>query len=183
MDDIFYVVTMKTCNNKKLYLACDIGNSCKWIFDKSEACWYNTYKEAEDFCKSYFKNFKNYIIESFNYNYDEDNKSNKFSKEEIEDFHKKFEEGWKALEEEEKRKEEEWNNKTNEEKLAWYEENNIFLAEYIKMSKEELEEALKFNIQKEKELSGIFHDPYYSRMGCLDNIERINKVKKLKGWD
>ena len=183
MDDVFYVITMKTSNGKKLYLACDIGNSCKWIFNKSEACWYNTYKEAEDFCKSYFKNFKNYIIESFNYSYEEDNKPNKFSKEELEDAHDIITKQFKEWEEEQERKEEEWNNKTNEEKLAWYEENNVFLAKYIKMSREELEEELKFNIQKEKELSGIFHDPYYSRAGCLDNIERINKVKKLKGWN
>lgn len=63
MEDLFYVVTMKTRTDKTLYLASDYGDSCKWIFDKDEAIWFETYSEAKDFCEKYFKDFRDYIIE------------------------------------------------------------------------------------------------------------------------
>ena len=112
------------------------------------------------------------------------NKSNKFSEEEIKDFRNAIAKQFKEWEEEEEKKQQEWDNKSNEEKLAWYEENNVFLAKYIKMSKEELEEELALNKDMAEQLKGgFFHHPYYSYMGCLEDIERINKVKKLKGWN
>ncbi len=65
MNDLFYVITMISGTNTKLYLASDIGNKCKWIFDREEAIWFETYTEAKDFCNKYFKNFSDYIIEDF----------------------------------------------------------------------------------------------------------------------
>ena len=62
---IFYRITMNTYNNKKLYLKASIGNSCEWTFNKEEAIWFETIKEAEEFCNNYFKNFNKYEIEGF----------------------------------------------------------------------------------------------------------------------
>lgn len=63
MDD-FYVVNMI---GKKLYLGCTNNvHSMKWT-TLDDACWFNTYSEAERFAKDYFKNFKNYQIYSFSY--------------------------------------------------------------------------------------------------------------------
>ena len=90
----------------------------------------------------------------------------------------------KAFEEAERREQEEWDNKTNEEKLEYYEKNNPILAKYIRMSKEELEEELRFFEYKKEQLKGsFFHDPYYSYTGCIDSIYDIKKVKELKGWN
>lgn len=68
----FYRITMITKGNKKLYL-CEgswYGKNaeklnCSWTFKKMDAIWFETLKQAEEFAKSYFKNFKNYMIESF----------------------------------------------------------------------------------------------------------------------
>lgn len=65
--EIFFRIFMNTKFNGKLYLRADKGNSCKWD-KKSKAIWFNTYSEAEKFCKQYFKNFNNYQIEEFEYN-------------------------------------------------------------------------------------------------------------------
>ena len=62
---IFYRITMNTYNNKKLYLKASIGNSCEWTFNKEEAIWFETDKEAKEFCDTYFKNFNKYEIEGF----------------------------------------------------------------------------------------------------------------------
>ena len=80
-------------------------------------------------------------------------------------------------EEEERRKQEEWNNKTNEEKLAYYKENNIFLAKYVDMSKEELEKELEFhkNIVKTN-----YRDVYHGPLGSMEEIDRIRTIMKLK---
>jgi hypothetical protein len=74
--DVFYRVTMKTKGGKKLYL-CEnswYGKNaekinCKWEFTKANALWFETKREAERFCKEYFKNFDNYEIEDFIYVY------------------------------------------------------------------------------------------------------------------
>lgn len=63
MDD-FSIVTMKTKTEKKLYLKSGKGNAVEWTFDKQDAIWFQTEEEAEKFCKNYFKNFKNYEIET-----------------------------------------------------------------------------------------------------------------------
>ena len=62
----FYRIIMKTYDNKKLYLKDGIGNSCEWTFNKHDAIWFETEKEAQIFAKKYFKNFNNYEIENFN---------------------------------------------------------------------------------------------------------------------
>lgn len=59
--DIYYRIKIKNTN---AYLKGGAGKTCKWGI-KSDAIWFPTLKEAEDFCKGYFKNFKNYEIESF----------------------------------------------------------------------------------------------------------------------
>ena len=40
------------------------GNAVEWTFDKQDAIWFQTEEEAEKFCKNYFKNFKDYEIET-----------------------------------------------------------------------------------------------------------------------
>ena len=71
----FFVITMKLKNGKKLYLQHEkdiiknkkwVGDICKWVAYKSEALYFDTFKNAEDYAKNYFKNFKDYSIESFN---------------------------------------------------------------------------------------------------------------------
>lgn len=66
MPEIFYRVTMTTYNGKKLYLKADTIN-CTWEFSNKDAIWFETEKEAKEFCNKYFKNFKNYEIEEFEY--------------------------------------------------------------------------------------------------------------------
>ena len=63
MDD-FSIITMKTKTGKKLYLKSGKVNAVEWTFDKQDAIWFQTEEEAEKFCKNYFKNFKDYEIET-----------------------------------------------------------------------------------------------------------------------
>lgn len=63
----FFIITMKTNKDRTLYLESNIGNSCKWTFNKEDAIWFNTSFDAERFCTRYFKNFKNYKIEPIEY--------------------------------------------------------------------------------------------------------------------
>ena len=63
----FWRVIMKTKTGLKLYLKAGKGNSCSWDKDWSDAIWFQTENDAKNFCKNYFKNFKNYEIENFKY--------------------------------------------------------------------------------------------------------------------
>lgn len=63
----FVVIYSKTKKNKKIYLQADKGESCKWTFLKNEAIWFETEQQAEQFGNHYFKNFKNWNLESFTY--------------------------------------------------------------------------------------------------------------------
>lgn len=74
MGETFYRIIMKTITGKKLYLRenkwygkNEENINCSWEFTSENALWFETYKEAEDFCKRYFKNFKNYEIEDFEF--------------------------------------------------------------------------------------------------------------------
>lgn len=65
------VIKMQTKEGKNLYLAEDklIGKNkkkllCKWTFDKNEALGFETEKQANDFAKDYFKNFKNWEFDN-----------------------------------------------------------------------------------------------------------------------
>jgi len=62
----YYRITMKTYNDKKLYLKASIGDSCEWTFNSQDTIWFETEKEAQDFARKYFKKFNNYTIEAFN---------------------------------------------------------------------------------------------------------------------
>lgn len=65
MNEVFFRIITKTRSDKTLYLKAGEGKSCKWDFDKNEAIWFNTFSQAEKFANTYFKNFKNYIIQEF----------------------------------------------------------------------------------------------------------------------
>ena len=52
---------------RRLYLACDKGNSMKWTTDIDEACWFTTDTDARRFASSYFKSFKAWYITAFDY--------------------------------------------------------------------------------------------------------------------
>lgn len=73
MDYVFYGITMKTRNNKTLYLKCSSRESKNpykvlfdWTFDKSEACLWEADHECEKFAKEYFRNFSGYKITQMN---------------------------------------------------------------------------------------------------------------------
>ena len=57
-----YIVTMLTKTGKVVYLSMCDGKPT-WTFNKSDACWWDTVPMAENFCKSWFKNFKDWRIE------------------------------------------------------------------------------------------------------------------------
>ena len=69
--EYFYRIVMNTLSGKKLYLKAGkcIGDkmNCEWEFTNENAIWFDTHKEAENFAKDYFKNFKEYKIEEFSY--------------------------------------------------------------------------------------------------------------------
>lgn len=69
--EYFYRIVMNTLSGRKLYLKAGkyIGDkmNCEWEFTNENAIWFDTPKEAEDFAKDYFKNFKGYKIEEFSY--------------------------------------------------------------------------------------------------------------------
>ena len=64
--EIFSRVYMELKTGKKLYLVAGVGKSCKWG-DKENAIWFDTEKEALDFCNGYFKNFRDFKVENFEY--------------------------------------------------------------------------------------------------------------------
>lgn len=68
MNNLFSIIFMKLNNGKRLYLKASHTNKCEWTYDKEKAIWFNTDKEAMDFCKHYFKNFKEYELETISYN-------------------------------------------------------------------------------------------------------------------
>ena len=72
MWEAFYKVIMKTKTGKKLYLREHTWYgknakkiNCSWEFTPENALWFETEKQALDFCKDYFKNFTKYEIEYF----------------------------------------------------------------------------------------------------------------------
>lgn len=65
--DTFYSITMKTKNNKKLYLKEGKGNSLEWTFNRDECIWFELEQQAINCAKNYFKNFNNWFIEEFEY--------------------------------------------------------------------------------------------------------------------
>ncbi len=69
MENIFFRIITRTQSGKKLYLKAGVGKSCKWDFNKNEAIWFDTLNQAEKFADTYFKNFRNYIIEEFSINF------------------------------------------------------------------------------------------------------------------
>lgn len=64
MGEYFNIITMKTKTGRTLYAKAGHGKSIEWTFDKQDAIWFQTEEEAEKFCKNYFKNFKDYEIET-----------------------------------------------------------------------------------------------------------------------
>ena len=67
MKELFYIIEMKTKTNKSLYLG-ELKNGCLgWTFDYNESIWFETCESAENFCKKYFKNFKDWNIKEITY--------------------------------------------------------------------------------------------------------------------
>lgn len=60
----FIIITMKAKSGHKLYLKAGNGNACEWDKDIEEAIWFETVPDAQMFCNSYFKNFKDYQFET-----------------------------------------------------------------------------------------------------------------------
>ncbi len=60
--EIFYTVTMKTKEEKTLYLSMWDG-SPKWTFDFNEACYWDSEETARKFSKGWFKNFTGWQVE------------------------------------------------------------------------------------------------------------------------
>ena len=69
---VYYRIYMKLRTGIKVYL-CEnkwyganySKINCKWDTNRENALWFETSKDAEDFCKEYFKNFKDWEIECF----------------------------------------------------------------------------------------------------------------------
>ena len=66
MED-FYIITMKTNKDKKLYLSVWDGKP-EWTFNKSKACFWDFEDQALDFAKRWFKNFKDWEVEEVRVN-------------------------------------------------------------------------------------------------------------------
>lgn len=62
MLDEFYVICMKNCKDKTIYVMENVGNNIKWTFDINEAIWFETQDSAEKFARGYFKNFDKWYI-------------------------------------------------------------------------------------------------------------------------
>lgn len=56
-----YIITMKTSNNKTLYLTIN-NDKYEWTFNKSNSLWFTDYNDIEKFCKQYFKHFNKWEI-------------------------------------------------------------------------------------------------------------------------
>jgi len=68
-NETWFVITMNTKNGKKIYLKEGIGNSYEWTFDREQAIWFEFEDKAKEFANSYFKSFKNWFVEDFDYDY------------------------------------------------------------------------------------------------------------------
>lgn len=66
MKETFYLITMKTKNNKTLYLG-EQGKYLGWSFDYNEAIWFEYDYQAETFAKDYFKHFDKWEIKDIEY--------------------------------------------------------------------------------------------------------------------
>lgn len=64
MGEYFSIITMKTKTGKILYAKAGHGKSIEWTFDKKDAIWFQSEADAKNFCKEYFKNFKDYEIQN-----------------------------------------------------------------------------------------------------------------------
>lgn len=63
MMEEFIVVTMESKSRHTLYMESGRGNACKWTGDVENAIWFNTSREAQEFCDKYFKKFKDYKLD------------------------------------------------------------------------------------------------------------------------
>lgn len=67
--EIFYVITMNTKSNKRIYLKEGKNNSYEWTFDREQAIWFELEEQANMFASDYFKNFKEWYITDLEFDY------------------------------------------------------------------------------------------------------------------
>ena len=72
--ECFFRIIMRAKTGKKLYLKEDhlYGKNkekvnCSWSLSWQDCIWFKTEQDAKDFANNYFKNFKNYEVEGFEY--------------------------------------------------------------------------------------------------------------------
>lgn len=65
----WYVISMKTKNNKIIYLGEGKNNNLEWTFDRDESIWFENEYQAKDFATDYFINFDKWFIQEFEYKY------------------------------------------------------------------------------------------------------------------
>lgn len=58
----YYVIKMVTSEGLNLYFE-EREGKFKWTKYRNNCIWFSTEKDAEDFCKGYFTNYKDWIIE------------------------------------------------------------------------------------------------------------------------
>lgn len=65
----WYVISMKTKNDKVIYLKEGKNNNLEWTFNRGESIWFENEYQAKDFANGYFINFDKWFIQEFEYKY------------------------------------------------------------------------------------------------------------------
>lgn len=68
MIEEFYTIEARTKDGRKIYFGAeDKGEDYRWKFCRSDAIWFESREQAENFAENYFTVFKDYSIEPFSF--------------------------------------------------------------------------------------------------------------------
>lgn len=68
MIEEFYTIEARTKDGRKIYFGAeDKGEDYRWKFCRSDAIWFESREQAENFAENYFTVFKDYSIEPLSF--------------------------------------------------------------------------------------------------------------------
>lgn len=67
MIEEFYTIVARTKTGRKIYFGAEDEGGYSWKFCRSDAIWFESREQAENFAENYFTVFKDYSIEPLSF--------------------------------------------------------------------------------------------------------------------
>ena len=67
MIEEFYTIVARTKTGRKIYFGPEDEGDYRWKFCRSDAIWFESREQAENFAENYFTVFKDYTIEPLSF--------------------------------------------------------------------------------------------------------------------